>query len=199
MITRKIPYSGEELAKIIIGKIELPDILDYHLCKGKAPVDSYYFTFINELKLGGSEGIYLDVGIEFLNGERIWIATFKTLRTDKEAYEIMGKLLGDFVFEGNEFVDINLDDFDFTDRYEKEWLKDRKSQNAQNSELWEVKGTDENENLTFAVCTSEKLAKAAVDTIVESGTGFDADSIIVTKSNICLNQVTIDDKTSNLK
>ncbi len=115
MKTRKVPYTAEELSRIIISKIDLPKILDYYHAKGgDRLIDTYNFDFCSNLIPGNSEGIYLDIGI-FLRGERFDIATFKTLETSQEAFEKMGTLLGDFIFKGYDFVLCNFDDFDFCD------------------------------------------------------------------------------------
>ena len=114
MRTRENPYTVEEFVQLILNKIGQQDFLDYGLTKNKERLlDTYHFDFVSSLARGGSEGVYLDIGVEFESGERFCIITYKTLDTDKEAYQKMGKLLADFVFEATEFVNEYIDDFDF--------------------------------------------------------------------------------------
>lgn len=58
-------------------------------------------------------------------------------------------------------------------------------------ELYEVTGYDELEDTVFAHCTSEKLAEAAIRKMVEGG--WDEDTLRIRKSNLCLNQIILDD------
>lgn len=130
MKKRTKPYTAEEFARDVVSKLELPDILDYWLPKGgNKPIESYAFSFLSDLNPGGSEGIYADVGLEFSSGERMLLATFKTLDTSKEAFEKMGSLIGDFIFEANKLVNSNIDDFDWEqfsrEEYDSEYLMDK--------------------------------------------------------------------------
>lgn len=64
--------------------------------------------------MGGNEGIYLDLWIEYTaDGKRCvsGLGTFKTLRTDDKAMYIMAALLADFIIEEYAYVNANLDDF----------------------------------------------------------------------------------------
>ena len=115
----KKPMTTKDLFNKISGilkeKDKLPDILDYGLATSNpVPVSTYQFELKNNLDYGGSEGIYLDLWIEyFLNGERRAdrLGTFKTLSTSNEAMHIMADLLADFIIEGYVYVNENLDDF----------------------------------------------------------------------------------------
>lgn len=115
------PITTEELFKKIQGilkeKGKLPDILDYGLAIGKAvPIRTYNFELKSNLAYGGSEGIYLDLWIEyFSDNEKLTedIGTFKTLNEDNEAMHIMAALLADFIIEEYAYVNTNLDDFNW--------------------------------------------------------------------------------------
>lgn len=115
----KRPMTTEELFNKIHGilkeKDKLPDILDYGLATDNpVPIRTYQFDLKNNLDYGGSEGIYLDLWIEyFSNDERRvnGIGTFKTLSTSNETMHIMASLLADFIIEEYAYVNGNLDDF----------------------------------------------------------------------------------------
>lgn len=113
------PMTTEELFNKIYGimkeKGKLPDILDYGLATNNpVPIRTYQFDLKNNLDYGGSEGIYLDLWIEyFTNSERRvnGIGTFKTLSTSNEAMHTMASLLADFIIEEYAYANGNLDDF----------------------------------------------------------------------------------------
>jgi len=93
----------------------LPDILDYGLATRQSiPMTTYEYSIRNNLDYGGSEDIYLDLWIEFMqDGEmcKCELGTYKTLRDDKEAMHIMAGLLADFIVTEHTYVNNNLDDF----------------------------------------------------------------------------------------
>ena len=113
------PMTTEELfdriKDILKEKGKLPDILDYGLATHKpVSIKTYEFDLINKLAHGGSEGIYLDLWIEyFVNGkkEKRELGTFKTLYEDNDAMHVMAGLLADFIIEGHIYVGAHLDDF----------------------------------------------------------------------------------------
>ena len=116
---QKGPMTTAELFEKVCGilkeKGNLPDILDYGLASNSAIlITNYEFDLKSNLAYGGSEGIYLDLWIEYcVNGESRanGIGTFKTLREDREAMRIMAALLADFIIEEYAYVNANLDDF----------------------------------------------------------------------------------------
>ena len=64
------PMTTEELFDKIQDslkeKSKLPDILDYALATSSPiPIKTYEFDLVNKLAHGGSEGIYLDLWIEY--------------------------------------------------------------------------------------------------------------------------------------
>lgn len=108
---RKKPYKASELFEEICKKIELPDILDYHMgTRSEEEIRDYQWDFGNDLEFGGNEGIYLDMYAQ-TREKRIHLGTFKTLLESKEAMKKMANLLVEFIFAGSQFVNSNLDDF----------------------------------------------------------------------------------------
>lgn len=116
---RKKPMTTEEffnkICEILKEKELMPDILDYALATSDpVPMTTYEFNIRNNLDFGGSEGIYIDLWIEYYrDNEKVVndLGTFKTLREDREGMQIMGKLLADFILGENAYVNANLDDF----------------------------------------------------------------------------------------
>lgn len=87
---------------------------------------AYEFDFCAAAQFGGSEGIYIDIWLSGKYSEnelmrynhgtgkveketRRSIGTFKTLRTDLEAMQIMGELCGSLVYWGHKYVNQNID------------------------------------------------------------------------------------------
>lgn len=115
----KKPMTTEELfykiKDILKDKGKLPEILDYGLATyHPVPVTTYEFDLKNNLDYGGSEGIYLDLWIEYFadGGRRAGrLGTFKTLDESDEAMHAMSALLADFIIEVTDYVNTNADDF----------------------------------------------------------------------------------------
>ena len=118
---RKKPWTTGELFKAIVERLkengEYPDILDYD-CPYDMGIDikNYEVSFINDLDFGGSEGIYLTLHLHVWDRKKkvynnLKLGTFKTLKNDKSAMEIMGKLLADFIFEGYSLINSAQEDF----------------------------------------------------------------------------------------
>ncbi len=87
----------------LVEKKQMPEILDYTLTNDSdGRITNPEFVLRENLDYEGSEGICLDLEMELVQeGERVRIplGTFKTLRSDPEAMEIMGTLLADFLVE----------------------------------------------------------------------------------------------------
>ncbi|MEY8334928.1 hypothetical protein AALB53_17760 [Lachnospiraceae bacterium 47-T17] len=118
-MARKKPMTTEELFNrtndILKEKGKLPGILDYGLPTYRSvPITTYEYDLKNNLGYGGSEGIYLDLWMEYCADGKTHaagIGTFKTLREDDEAMHVMAALLADFIIEEYAYVNANLDDF----------------------------------------------------------------------------------------
>lgn len=116
---RRRPMTTEELFNrievILKEKNKLPDILDYGLATGNAlPITNCEFDLRSNLAYGNSEGIYLDLWIEYFYEDENYrkdLGTFKTLQDSKEALHMMAALLADFIIELNAYVRANEDDF----------------------------------------------------------------------------------------
>ena len=101
------PMTTAELFEKICGILKekglYPGILDYALAASTPkPITTYEYSFRNNLDYGGSEGIYLDLWIEYFNkGKKCQygLGTFKTLYEDEKAMHRMAGLLADFVVE----------------------------------------------------------------------------------------------------
>lgn len=113
------PMTTEELFdkiySILKEKGKLPVILDYGCATSNpVPIRTYEFALGHCLDYGASEGIYLDLWIEYFVGNeehRAAIGTFKTLYEDDKAMHTMASLLADFIIEERSYVNANLDDF----------------------------------------------------------------------------------------
>lgn len=108
-----------EVCNILKEKRLMPEnFLDYTLATRKpVPMKTYEFSIRNNLDYGGSEGIYLDLWVEFYeDGEKKMydIGTFKTLLDGQEAMRTMAQLLADFVAEQRRYVNEHLDEFTWT-------------------------------------------------------------------------------------
>ncbi len=106
------------ISDILKEKGKMPDILDYGIATSEpVPIRIYEFELKNNLDYGGSEGIYLDLWIEYFEDDG-WvkndIGIFKTLEDSREAMHAMAGLLADFIIEGTAYINANLDDFTWT-------------------------------------------------------------------------------------
>jgi len=103
----------------------LPSESESHI-RESIELSNYCFNFYATAQFGGSEGIYIDCFIsgEYTETERKYynsgrgavevetrrsIGTFKTLKTDLEAFKIMGELCGALVFYASQYVNKNID------------------------------------------------------------------------------------------
>lgn len=141
---RKRPFTNKELFKEICNKVDLPEeILDYTIPAWETvEITSYDWCIWNSLNFGNCEGIYLDIGAEVSSPEHriIRLGTFKTLQTSLSAMQEMGRLLADIVYVTNDFVNSNLDDFDWSG--------------------YEIRGIVDNCRLTTSSITYQTLAEA---------------------------------------
>ena len=108
-------WTNKKLFEKVVEKLKesgaMPDILDYGLSAyEEEKITTYEVDCIGTLARGGSEGIYVDV---YLRGaETIDLGTFKTLGEDREAWNVMGRLMADFQWECDEFIQEHIDEFD---------------------------------------------------------------------------------------
>ena len=126
---RETPYTNNELFNRICDMVTLPEgILDYAKpAPGRIPITGYNWDVWSSLRFGENEGIYLCIGAAFQPENCIiYLGTFKTLQTDLDAMRKMGRLLADIVYTVRDFVNNNLDDFDWTG-YEVRGIRNEKT------------------------------------------------------------------------
>lgn len=121
MKKRTKPYTNTELFNIIMENLNnkglTPNILDYSIPYSKVvELLSYQFDIYPLVTFGSCEGIYLTVyGKGYFGNEitEIRFGTIKTLNTDKEALYLMSKLQADIIWEARNFINDNIDDFEW--------------------------------------------------------------------------------------
>ena len=105
------------ISSILKEQGKLPDLLDYGLASHKSILlKTCEFNLKNNIDYGGSEGIYLDLRMEYFEGDErslYDLGTFKTLEDDDSAMYIMAHLLADFILETCSYVGKNWDDFNW--------------------------------------------------------------------------------------
>lgn len=101
------------------GIADIEAILDYYLPNDNEPefserdsyITDYHFNFVPYIQFG-CEGIYVDLlldgSFDDSKKDKLQIGTFKTLRQDKEACVLMGKLCGLLMFHGTAYVNENI-------------------------------------------------------------------------------------------
>jgi len=126
-MTKKNRYTPTTLMQAIHDQLvadgcygDAEQIMDYFLPSGnyeRRQFTNYEFDTIAYPSFGSSEGIYLSVvargRMDSTGQVSMWdIGTYKTLRTDLDAMQIMGKLAGSIVYHAYRFVNAHLDDFE---------------------------------------------------------------------------------------
>ena len=98
---------------------KLPDILEYSRPDfEEKEIGSYEFDCFGKLAFGVVEGIHVRVYLmsDFMKPpEIIELGRFKTLRNDKESWDVMGKLMTDFQWECMRFIQEHLDEFEISE------------------------------------------------------------------------------------
>ena len=98
-------------------------ILDYSCAgSGSEMILSEEFDVVPYIVHGSSEGIYLSMILETgddamvfsSHKPRLKLGTYKTLYTDKDAYKKMAMLGAEFVFALRDYVNTNMDEFNWT-------------------------------------------------------------------------------------
>ena len=113
----KSNYLFNEIIKIIKEKGVFPDIIDYAIPCDEVLIDTPEFYITNGLDYGGSEGIYLDLYLNFYDAERreqrnVRFGCIKTLYDDAAAMHTMANLLADIMVASREYVNKNYALFD---------------------------------------------------------------------------------------
>lgn len=125
-MAKKTHYTPKTLMRAIHDRVvtegcyaEAETIMEYFSAGAIAddtPFTSYKFSVVACPCFGGCEGIYLDVvakGVIDSSGERkcCHIGTYKTLREDLDAMQMMGRLGGSIAYYASQFINEHLDDF----------------------------------------------------------------------------------------
>ena len=94
---------------------KLPDILEYSRPNlEEVVINSYEFDCLGRLTFGVFEGIHVRVYLmsNFMRpAEIIELGSFKTLRDDKESWDIMAQLMADFQWECTQFINYHIEEF----------------------------------------------------------------------------------------
>lgn len=102
------------ICKILTEKGLLPNVVKcFYAADNPIPMTTFNFRIVNDLYYDG--GIYLrlwhkctvDDGTEKMIG----FGTFYSLRQDREAMQLMGKLLADILIESKRYINEHIDDF----------------------------------------------------------------------------------------
>ena len=117
----KLKWTNRKLFNKIIEKLgeggKLPDILEYSRPDlEEVVINSHEFDCLGRLNFGVVEGIHVRVYLmsNFMRPytEIIELGMFKTLRNDKESWDVMGKLMTDFQWECMRFIQEHIDEFE---------------------------------------------------------------------------------------
>lgn len=102
------------ICKILTEKGLLPDVVKcFFAADNPVPMTTFNFRIANDLYYDGS--IYLQLWYKCISNDgtkkMIEFGTFWSLRQDREAMQMMGKLLADILIESERYVNEHLDDF----------------------------------------------------------------------------------------
>ena len=91
----------------------MPDIIDYARADSHGiPIRTCEFELKNCFHFGGSEGLFLELWIEYEAGSgKAGLGTFRSRHDDRSAMRAMSVLMTDFTMEGYDYVRKNIDDF----------------------------------------------------------------------------------------
>lgn len=111
----KKKWTNQKLFKQIVEDLrahgELPGILEYDMpAFEEEVVDSYELDCLGTLFFG-NEGIIVQVRLEG-RAREIPLGRFKTLRDDKESWDIMAQLMADFQWECTAFIEDHIEEFE---------------------------------------------------------------------------------------
>lgn len=121
--SKKSKWTNRRLFDKIIEKLGekgvFPDILEYSRPDfEEKEICSCEFDCFGKLAFGVVEGIHVRVYLmsDFMKPpEIIELGRFKTLRDDKESWDVMGKLMTDFQWECMRFIQEHLDEFEISE------------------------------------------------------------------------------------
>lgn len=111
------PMTTSEFFDRICGILKaggmMPDIIDYARADSHGiPIRTCEFELKNCFHFGGSEGLCLELWIEYEAGSgKAGLGTFRSRHDDRSAMRAMSVLMTDFTMEGYDYVRKNIDDF----------------------------------------------------------------------------------------
>lgn len=116
---KKSKWTNRKLFDKIIEKLdekgELPKILDYTLPEyASVDIITYKVDCLGKLSIGENEGIRVRMYLEG-DSDFIPLGILKTLRNDKESWDVMGQLMIDFQWECNSFIQEHIDEFEISE------------------------------------------------------------------------------------
>lgn len=118
--SKKSKWTNRRLFNKILEKLDekgvFPEILDYALPEYESiEIDTYKVDCLGKLSIGENEGIRVRMYLEG-HSDFIPLGIFKTLRNDKESWDVMGQLMTDFQWECNSFIQEHLDEFEISEK-----------------------------------------------------------------------------------
>ena len=118
--SKKSKWTNRRLFNKILEKLGekgvFPEILDYTLPEYESiEVTTYKVDCLGKLSIGENEGIRVRVYLEG-HSDFIPLGILKTLKNDKESWDIMGQFMIDFQWECNRFIQEHLDEFEISEK-----------------------------------------------------------------------------------
>ena len=118
--SKKPKWTNRRLFNKIIEKLGekgvFPEILEYTLPEYESiEVTTCKVDCLGKLSIGENEGIRVRMYLEGPS-DFILLGILKTLRNDKESWDVMGQLMTDFQWECNRFIQEHLDEFETSEK-----------------------------------------------------------------------------------
>ena len=115
----KSKWTNRRLFNKILEKLGekgvFPEILDYTLPEYESiDITTCKVDCLGNLSIGENEGIRVRVYLEG-HSDFIPLGIIKTLKNDKESWDVMGKLMTDFQWECMMFIQEHLDEFEISE------------------------------------------------------------------------------------
>ena len=105
----------EQIVENLRKNDELPDILEYHMpAYFEKEITTYEDECLGSLYFGESKGIRVRMYLEG-HSDFIPLGILKTLRNDKESWDVMGKFMIEFQWECMRFIQEHLDEFEISE------------------------------------------------------------------------------------